>query len=169
MAIKKVFVLTALIGLSACATTNGSEKSAGNETEKAVASDRLSAKQLAQGECGLFVFAGDHSRKFVLFSQDNDNYASWWNGEQEERILRLSASGFDEFDQSPIQTFEISDGSVLKLELFAPTEVDNGLRYDAGSIKITNGDGWEKVTPVYGVVACNFSPVLSESIVRTIQ
>ena len=167
MAVRHLIGFVGLIVLSACSSLPDGLKSSNSKSEKL--EDRLSPRDLTQGECGIFVWTADAARRFVFFSQATDPMASWWSGDGEQFIQRISSDGQAAFEQSSIQTFGLPDGGSLRVALSDPEEVANGTRYKTGAITQTGSDGWEKVMPVFGVAACNVRPVGAQYSMRTIR
>jgi len=119
-----------------------------------VKTDRLSARDLGAGECAMFVWTADRTRRFILFSQASSPNASWLSKSGEMTIVRTDSEGIETFDQSPQQTFALHDGGKLSLSLEDSEAIDQGTRYKSGSLKHMGADGWEKVMPVVGLSAC---------------
>ncbi len=160
------FILTlgCVLLTAGCTSTPGETSS-----ENGFGTDQLKPRNIAVGECGVFVWTADQFKRFILFSQAESISASWWTTEGEVNIKRLRTDGSTAFGQSPIQVFGQDDGTELKLSLRDPQEVDNGTRYKSGAITLMGADGWEKVIPVIGMAACNLSPIVADYSVRTIQ
>ena len=165
MAVRALICGAALILLSACNSVPGSSSSSRAD----VPQDRLSPRDLTQGECGIFVWTSDAARRFIFFSQATNPIANWWSPDGEIQINRISSDGLTSFEQSPVQNYNLPDGGTLKLTLSDPEEVDNGTRFKSGTIAQTGADGWEKVMPVFGVAACNVRPIGAQYSVRSIR
>ena len=167
MAIRILLTALCVVTVSACASNSKSSKSKKTDTVKQ--QDRLAPRNLDQGDCGLFVWTAESARRFVLFSQSKLDTASWWDDSSEVDIVRTGFEGYAVHDQPPTQSFALADGGTLKLSLKDPEDVDNGTRYKAGAITQIGSDGWEKVIPVFGLAACNLTPVTADYSVRTIR
>ncbi|NNE58599.1 MAG: hypothetical protein HKN36_10865 [Hellea sp.] len=140
-----------LLMLSACTTIGETSKTSSQVQNQ---TDRLAARELSPGECGLFVFTADDERRFILFSQASNSEASWWTETGEVKVRRTGTDGFVTYGQAPGQNFELPNGGVLKLVLGDPQEIDRGTRYKAGRITSADADGWEKIMPVIGAAGC---------------
>lgn len=165
MAIRSFIGAAAIILIAACSSTPDGSKSGVNASGKL--GDRLAPRDLSNGECGIFVWTADAARRFVFFSQATTPAANWWSHTGEQTIMRTSSDGLTAFEQSPVQSFALSDGGSLKLALSDPEEVDNGTRYKSGAITQTGPDGWERVMPVFGVAACNVRPIGAQYSMRS--
>ena len=153
--------------LGACQSiSNGSENSSNSEVREI---ESLSPRVMDSGECGLFVWQIDPTPKLVLFSQTENLMADYWDGQAEVKIERQSMDGLEEFGQAPIQTFKDANERDIQLELRNPLSVDNGTRFQNGALTTIQLDGWEKVTPVIGMAACNRAPIASDYSERTIR
>lgn len=170
MALRKILMVTAMTALTACQSTPNSRSKASSEIVQAKSTDRLSARVMEFGECGLFVWQIDPAPKLVLFSQEESGAVDWWSEETGEiQLPRLSARGFESQGQSPMQVFELPDGSALKLDLRNPGVVDNGTRYKSGTLTLPASGNLEKIMPVTGMAACNLNPVTADYTVKTIR
>ena len=145
--------------LAACETVNPAtvpspELSELSELSKP--STELSARNLNPGECGLFVWAGE-ARNFILFSQSGKE-AQYANGAQEIALTPLTteaeALSGDLYGQIPAQSFLDETGRRYDLRLSHASEIQDGIRYAGGSWRHKNDEGWDVVTPVYGLSTC---------------
>lgn len=151
MAIGKALLFTAALGLTACATTPGDTNS---NQQSSKPTDRLSARELDQGDCGMFVWTADKARRFILYSQADKANANWWTEDGEVLVARVSDSGFSVYGQPPIQEFRMSDGGSLSMTLNDPEDINNGIRYKSGAVHVSDAQGWDKVIPVVGLAGC---------------
>lgn len=142
------FVFGAL--LTACATTKvGAPKS-----ETSTKTDRLSARQLLPGECGLFVWKSNETKQLLLFAEYAKGRAIWFNGEKEEYLRTVGVGGDPANGQYAYQEFETPDAKTLLLDLKLPETITNGTRFKGGTVTISSGEEWDKVVPVVGLSAC---------------
>ena len=84
--------LTMVLVLGGCASTpenTAGTKAAISEKPK----DRLAARNLEAGECGIFVWTKDKARRFILFSQYEKPTASWWEDGSEVMLTRTLSEG----------------------------------------------------------------------------
>lgn len=165
MAVKRAITIAALTLLAGCASVASSGRSQNANSTKL--DDRLTPRNLNNGECGIFVWTADNAKRFIFFSQADKPTASWWSKDGEIEISRRASDSISAFDQLPAQNFDIPSGGALKVALFDPEDVDNGTRYKSGAITQTTVDGWEKVIPVIGMSACNLKVVGSEYSLRS--
>jgi len=136
----RVFALALGIILVGCATTT--------ENEPIVASAGLSAKALAAGECGLYVWTADAVKTFTLFASPSG--VSYLNGASEISLTEKNPT------TPPATNREFVDetGKILTLTLLTPQDIEGGTRYKTGRLTSVADDGWEKVVPIVGLYAC---------------
>ncbi len=156
MTAHRIFVsLLGFLALAACASTAVTQQ----ENESAAAAPQgdtimqLSPRDLNPGECALFLFTRDTPRRFVLFSRAASNQASIML-ENEEVTLPLTAAGGDILGQFLTrQTF--SNGSeTINLTLTPGDVIEDGQRIPVASLTRSVPDGWDVITPLQGVRAC---------------
>jgi hypothetical protein len=148
--LQRIVITGFMVTLSACATTTTPTQSKTSETPK----DGLSARQLANGECGLFVWTAGAERRFILFGQSQKASAVWASDANEILLRVQSQSGSAVQGQFPKQVFISESADQLDLDLREPQSIENGTRYRAGTLTQTAADGWNRVTPVVGLSAC---------------
>lgn len=143
--------------LIGCETIEGAPSSPSVTTaEKGQLSQHLSPRTLNPGECGLFVWAGAE-RRFILFAQARDGaqYASE-NGELALTPIKAESLELesDFYGQTPVQSFQDETGRRYDLNLTRASEIKDGIRYSEGRWRYKNDEGWQVITPVYGVSTC---------------
>ena len=145
------FMGVCAIGLSACETTNSSAKTAtANVSERA---SELTPRTLAEGECGLFVWAGE-ARRFILYSQAGQGAELARSGKDVPLTVDITPDVGDLYGQIPVQRFTDPDGRVYDLNLSNAVEIDGGTKYTAGTWRYKDSEGWDVLTPVYGLSTC---------------
>ena len=149
MAAHIIACLCGALLLSSCASTDAAKTA----TPNGVAVDVLAPRNLAPGECGLFVWAGE-ARRFILFSQAGEGAILARGGEDVSLSPTTGAQDADLYGQVPIQSFSDPDGKAYDLRLSSPSELEGGMRYVAGTWKHKDSAGWEVLTPVYGLSTC---------------
>jgi len=152
----KFFAVALTAGLlTACQSTPDTLRAT---TDKSAGSKQLSAnvlppRNLAPGECGLFVWAGE-ARRFILFVQNGQSAVLAKNGQETAlSVLPATVSG-DLYGQIPVQNFTDSDGMNYALTLTAEEEIDGGIRYSSGTWRYKDSAGWDVLKPVYGLSTC---------------
>ena len=149
-------ILIVSLGLAACETTDVGPLSLPTLEQEAKSFESLSPRTLSDGECGLFVWAGE-ARRFILFIQTGQD-AHYANGEREVRLTPMAANladvNGDLYGQIPVQSFQDETGRRYDLELSHASEIKDGIRYSEGRWRYKNDDGWDVITPVYGVSTC---------------
>lgn len=145
----------ALTLLSACATTapSNTEQAQTSAASAANAPVQLAPKDLNTGECALFLFTRDAPRRFVLFSRAASNQAHVII-ENQEVTLPLTAAGGDIFGQFLTQQTFANGTETLVLSLTPGEIIENGQRIPVASLTRTMADGWDVITPLQGVRAC---------------
>lgn len=120
---------------------------------KTIAAEKtgLSGRVLAAGDCGLFVWTADTERKFILFAQSQKMSAVYDTPDGEQILKITSQDGRPTQSQFPIQSY---DDGVLRLALSGAQTITDGTRYKSGTLTMTSDEGWEKVSPVLGLSAC---------------
>ena len=149
---KTDYIIASLLGalwLSGCASTD-SKKSTSLANAQV---DALTSRNLDPGECGLFVWAGE-ARRFILFSQGGQGAALARGGDEVALSAQTRADDGDLYGQIPIQTFSDPDGKIYDLSLSGSSDLAGGTRYTAGTWKHKDSEGWDVVTPVYGLSTC---------------
>ncbi len=149
---KRVYILAAVISVSACASMPGAQNSVSPQSTERLKG--LSGRVLAPNECGLFVWTADSNKQFILFGQSQKARASWLSPSGEIVLGVKSQSGAPSQGQYPQQIFATQTGGAIKLDLRSPQTIENGTRYQAGTLSRPDAQGWERVTPVVGLSAC---------------
>jgi len=136
----RFYILALGLLLASCATMT--------KDEPIVASTGLSAKTLAAGECGLYVWTADAAKTFTLFTSPSGVIYS--NGTSEISLTEKNPT------TPPASSREFMDetGKALTLTLLSPQQIEGGIRYKTGRLTSVADDGWEKVVPVVGLYAC---------------
>lgn len=106
----------------------------------------LSPRNLAPGDCGLFVWKADQAKTFILYT-DQDSAALYRNGAEEALSLGLTLGSTE-------RTYVDSNGQSLSLSLFEPQDTEQGTRYKSGRLESKDQNGWDVVTPVVGLYSC---------------
>lgn len=102
----------------------------------------LSARQLAPGECGLFVWRVDAAKTFTLFASARESVL--WDGAE-----RRAASSDPLATEQAIRAGDRD----WRLSLGGERAFEGGTRYTSGTLR-TSDDGWERVIPVVGLSTC---------------
>jgi len=161
----KTRVLTAgALLLSACASgpsdgPGSATAQAGGTTQRsrtpaAATVESLPAQTLPAGKCGLFLWTQDEPRHFILFYPAGGAAAdAILNGRQEK--LKIESQGGEVFTQFMTQmAFRSADGIPVKLTIEPGEIIDGGRRVPAARMISQDGEGWEIITPLAGLTAC---------------
>ncbi len=147
------------VGLSACATleNNETEPAQTRSGQAETQLDRLAPRILGSGDCGLFVFSVDTNPRLILFSDNVGNYGVWASGTGEAPLTITNTSGDPAMGQYPDQSYRAASGQTLVLNLEVGGDIEQGVSFPAGTLKITDPEGWERVMPVSAWAACQVS------------
>lgn len=147
----RYFTLLAVCFFTACANLPEPQHSP-TERER----NGLTARTLSPGECGLFVWTGDASRRFILFSQSDIKKAAWYGPKGEAELSVTEYSGEISNRQHPVQTLQLMSGDELtvRLNMSGREVVEGGTRYKRGSLTVMQSEAWDKVMPVIGLSTC---------------
>jgi len=145
-------ISVAILALSACETTTSAAK-ASTKLEASSRSGVLTPRTLGDGECGLFVWAGE-ARRFILFSQAGQSAQLGGSGKDVELTVQSEPDIGDLYGQVPVQSFTDPDGRAYDLNLTDAEEIDGGTRYKTGTWRYKDEQGWDVLTPVYGLSTC---------------
>ncbi len=165
---------TASLFLTNCATSTSYERLEAYEANKIkdasstssgrqIAGDapRLSARDLPRGECGLFVWTADQSRRFILFAQSQKRQAVWAGPTGEVPLLIADQSGQVYQEQFAKQSFATTSSDKnapivpnLKLDLRNSEELLDSTRFKAGTLIQIIEDGLERVAPIVALSTC---------------
>lgn len=149
----RIFILISAAGIMTACTTvpDAPNTSSGASVMKA---QGLSARNLAAGECGLFVWTADANKNFILFAQSQKQQANWLSPVGEITLTLDTQSGSALQSQYPQQSYNLNDASKLAIDLRQPQSIQDGTRYRAGTLSQTGADGWARVTPIVALSAC---------------
>ncbi|MBC6402075.1 MAG: hypothetical protein GDA39_08250 [Hyphomonadaceae bacterium] len=148
--------------LSACATADDAPPSQSSVPSSQSSAPSVSSRQpgqlgpreLASGQCGLFVWTGDARRRFILFSDSQRSQAALATASGEIPLQITSETGSDAYFQYPVTSYRTETGETVNLALGDYRDTTSGRSYRSGTLKTTRGDGWEQVTPVIGLAVC---------------
>ncbi|GEM_PF-6193551 len=149
--VKILPVLALLVTLVGCNTLSGAQKTP-DEQNTVAAPDHLPPQTLKKGECALFLFTTEAPKRFVFFHKQGDVRAKFIDG---QRAFELQA-GTPLDDLSLMETFEIEyieNKNRYFLSAAFTEALEEGRRLRA-TLKQRKPDGWEKITPLAGVYAC---------------
>lgn len=135
----RVFILALGLMLAGCATLKDNDIKT---------STGLSDKTLAAGECGLYVWTADAVKTFKLFAASSG--VTYSNDGIEMPLTEKNPTT----PPATSRVFMDAAGKAIALTLLSPQQIDGGIRYKAGRLTSVSEDGWEKVTPIVGLYAC---------------
>lgn len=147
-----LIALPALIALGACQSGAG-----GDSTDTVVTrlvADQLTARELADGQCGMFVWTRESKPRFIVFSQNDTSAGAIFVNSQETRVSLSARIGDPTEAQFPGQILIGQSGETYELALSSPETIDRGTRYSSGTLSYQTPDDWMRVVPVAGLSAC---------------
>ncbi len=150
----KLILLSGLAFLGACASS-GAPPAADAPTGASTATTAsLPAQTLEPGTCGLFLWTRDEPRHFVLFFAAGDPTAeAIVNGRQQ--TLNVDSQDGNVFGQFLTRmAFSAPDGDAVTLTLTPGEEIEGGRRVPLARMIYDNEEGWEIITPLTGLTAC---------------
>lgn len=117
----------------------------------------LAPRRIAAGECGMFLWTQSIDRNLVLFSDRAGTAWAVLDG-QEVAIRRTEMSGTELLGQFERQTFDQGRYRLsVTVEFERRAALQRGAVVPQGTIRIRQGDGWETIVPVAGLVGCENS------------
>jgi hypothetical protein len=150
-------MMVGLFLLAACATSGPATTApAGGVADQPPASATVSlpAQTLEPGTCGLFLWTRDEPRHFILFFVAGAPTARAVLNGQEQALSVVSQKGdvFGQFLSRMI--LQTADGESVSLTLTPGEEIDGGRRVPLARMISKDGEGWEIITPLTGLTAC---------------
>ncbi len=150
----KLILLSGLAFLGACASSGAPPAADVPTGASTAATASLPAQTLEPGTCGLFLWTRDEPRHFVLFFGAGDTTAkAIMNGRQQ--TLRVDSQDGDVFGQFLTRmVFSAPDGDDITLTMTPGEEIEGGRRVPLARMIYDNEEGWEIITPLTGLTAC---------------
>ncbi len=156
-----------LVGLSACQTTLPTferQKAKAEPVEaKPVSSTEapdiqpISMSNLPEGECGMLLWAREADQPVLVFRSLQSGSASMVIEGEDVELTRLSATGESRYgmNERTIYQAALTEGTVeVTLNATFGVPFEGGAYVEQGLMTLTNQQGWERVTPVAGLVGC---------------
>jgi len=124
-----------MVGLSACASTD--------VAQSPVPTD-ISNSSLKAGECGLFGWSTDETRKFIFFANETTARFDGPNGPT-DLIPQTKFPAIDYVDDMGLPvTLRLGEGELMS----------GGSRYPGARIVSQTSEGWERLQPVAIIQSC---------------
>lgn len=150
-------LLCSLVFVSACASSDTAvpaNRNGAGPAADVVATKSLPAQTLEPGTCGLFLWSRDEPRHFVFFHVAGTDTAEVVFEGQEQTMGVESQSG-DIFGQFLTRmTLRSADSRPVSLTLSPGEEIDGGRRVPLARMISQDDQGWEIITPLTGLTAC---------------
>lgn len=142
-----------ILSLSACTTGSPVQNSHGKRPASTTHTQQLAPVNLAKGECGLFVWAGEQKR-FVLFSKGMDDAVYSSQGQEISLTPTQRDAEPDFHGQYPVQNFQDARGRTYDLSFGKVATLGQSIRYSQGSWRSQDDKGWERIEAAYGLSTC---------------
>lgn len=140
-----LLLFTTSLFLSGCASTpNEQEENLGKIVSVPTG---LPPQKLDPGECGLFIWTTNQSRKFIGFETSNEA----------KLFLEGQTLAASRIEQGPLNAnyrqYRLPDGQAVPLTLERGEDLKDGESF-SGQIITKTQDGWDRVTPVVALSSC---------------
>ena len=150
----KYILLSGLAFLGACASSGTAPAADAPASASEPVAYSLPAQTLEPGKCGLFLWTRDEPRHFVLFFSAG-GAAAEAIVDGRRQTLRIDSQDGDVFGQFLTRmTFSMTNGNPVTLTLAPGEEMDGGRRVPLARMIYNNAEGWEIITPLTGLTAC---------------
>jgi len=114
----------------------------------------LSPRAIEAGQCAMFLWSNQGEARFVFFAESGGRAEMRLNG-IERSFRRTAAEGDSAFGQFSRQRFEDEGWSLaLTIEVEARKGLLGGAVIPRGALRVSEPEGWERVLPVAGLIAC---------------
>lgn len=148
----RIISIAMVFYLTACAVVTPAQNS--HKEKNNLANEGLAAKELLQGECGVFLWTRSVPRVFSFFQKQGSSDAVFYTNEEEIK-LSTQKSTHDLQLNTYIDVEYISENrQPITLKAVLGEELNGGRRIPSGTIHTKDNNGWDKVTPVSGVYVC---------------
>lgn len=115
----------------------------------------LPAQELAVGSCGLFLWTKGAEPQLVFVSDSRSPTARMVLDGEIRTLQRTSAEGAGGYGQFVRQSFTSGETVIaLGFEPEARPGLVDGAAVPRGALRLTDGEGWDMVLPVAGLIAC---------------
>jgi len=156
---RKIIAVAACVALAACAGQSP-RPSAAPPVSPAQTRDgeprfgTLPPRQLAAGECAMFLWLRNAERKMVFFGNAEGLGQAVLDG-KEVGMKRTGIDGREAFGQYEDQTYAYQASRVhIRVSFEKRAGMDRGVVVPQGTLRLQQDDGWEYILPVAGLVAC---------------
>ncbi|MEM8988532.1 MAG: hypothetical protein AAGC95_17605 [Pseudomonadota bacterium] len=164
----RAMAICGLSGLVACAGGAGapnvskagdgparpSPPASGDLSDEGFRLAELPPRQMAPGECGMFLWSLPPQPRLVYFSGDDRRGAVMNIAGAEVRFARTEVSGDAFFQQYSEQSFVSPTEMRLDVSVALGEETASGLTLPSGALRLSQANGWEMVAPVTGIAGC---------------
>jgi hypothetical protein len=118
----------------------------------------LGPRELASGQCGLFLWTRTASPTLVFFADPTTGRAAVTLDGRERALRRVGAEAATSAaagGRPGAQTFATESGDLsVRLSVQGSEPVENGYRVTGASLRLTDADGWSGVVATAGLAAC---------------
>jgi hypothetical protein len=114
----------------------------------------LPAQELANGQCGLFLWTNASEPRLVFASLNDGNARMIINGTNLD-LARNAAEGQEYYGQFELQSYYGPEMSVtLNMVIEQRSTIVDGAVIPSATLRVTEPNGWETVIPVGGLIGC---------------
>jgi len=122
--------------------------------EGAIEIGALQPRELAAGQCAMFLWAKQSRARFVFHARSQGEAVMVLNG-KERVFTRTAADGNPAFGQFTKQKFRAEEWALaLTVDVQARKGMVGGAVIPRGALRVRAREGWTRVLPVAGLIAC---------------
>jgi hypothetical protein len=148
-----IFTLCFGLSVTGCSTTDA-DKSVAKKDQISAKILGLPAQDLAEGECGAFLWAETKPRQFVYFQKQDAAQAQFYSDGQTQTITTQNVTSYlGDAGQLDLDYIG-SSAEKIKIKGVYDEEIEGGHRISPASIQVQSTDGWQQIIPVSGVFIC---------------
>jgi len=116
---------------------------------------KLPARELDNGDCGLFLFAPHPNPRFVFFANASRASGEMMIDGERVTLARTESAGLVFDQQFARQTFSAPALELtVKLSIEPGRETRGGTEIASGTLRLRRQNGWSMVMPVGGATSC---------------
>ena len=146
--------IAGLLLVSACATTPNTPEEplvATTPTETV----GLSARKLAPGTCGLFIWSASQPPHFLAYIEQGQSHADvFYNGAETSFILLPPNAVLTLTARIHLRLKQVNTNDILDITLAEQQDIPKGSRYAKGTLISNAKEGWRRTIPIIGIAGC---------------
>lgn len=130
------------------------ERGSPSPAAAATPTDQLAPRSLPSGECAVFLWTTENKPRFVGFMPVGPGESAlYWQGREQAARLALPLTEPD-LGISPDLTMTLASGTDVRLALSKREDIEQGVRYGQGTLKIGDAAQDQTVMPVAAISTC---------------